>query len=193
MNEIFYKHYVFLEEINNKIKKNLLKFININIIINIDRTSEKDLNNINLIVNFAKKNRIPFFFKNSFQKCIKYKSNGIFIDSFNKKIIKPIKLKKKFKIIGLAHNQVEYSTKLIQKCSLIMLSPLFYNEKYSKNKILNILKFNLIKQNWKIKTCPVGGINSKNLNLIKLTNSDVFAFKNFIYDEEIKKPAYNLM
>jgi hypothetical protein len=74
-----------------------------------------------------------------------------------------------------------------------MLSPLFFNKKYSKNKILNILKFNLIKQNWKIETCPLGGINSKNLNLIKLTNSDVFAFKNFIYDEEIKKPAYNLM
>ena len=62
MNEIFYKHYVFLEEINNQIKKNLLKFININIIINIDQTSEKDLNNINLIVSFAKKNKIPFFF-----------------------------------------------------------------------------------------------------------------------------------
>ena len=193
MNEIFYKHYVFLEEINNQIKKNLLKFININIIINIDRTSEKDLNNIKLIVNFAKKNRIPFFFKNSFQKCIKYKSDGIFIDSFNKKIIKPIKLKKKFEIIGLAHNQVEYSTKLIQKCSLIMLSPLFYNEKYSKNKILNILKFNLIKQNWKIKTCPLGGINSKNFNLVKLTSNKIAAFKGFIYNNEIKKPAYKLM
>jgi thiamine-phosphate pyrophosphorylase len=193
MDKIFFKHYVFLEEINNQIKKNLLKFVNINIIINIDQTSEKDLNNLNLIVKFAKKNKIPFLFKNSFQKCTKYNSNGIFIDSFNKKNIRPIKLKKKFEIIGLAHNQLEYSIKLKQKCTLIMLSPLFFNKKYSKNKILNILKFNLIKQNWKIKTCPLGGINSKNLNLIKLTNSDVFAFKNFIYDEEIKKPAYNLM
>ena len=193
MNKIFFKHYVFLEEINDQIKKNLLKFDNINIIINIDQTSEKDLNNLNLIVKFAKKNKIPFLFKNSFQKCIKYNSNGIFIDSFNKKNIRPIKLKKKFEIIGLAHNQLEYSSKLKQKCTLIMLSPLFFNKKYSKNKILNILKFNLIKQNWKIKTCPLGGINSKNLNLLKLTNSNVFAFKNFIYDEEIKKPAYNLM
>ena len=71
MNKIFFKHYVFLEEINNQIKKNLLKFDNINIIINIDQTSEKDLNNLNLIVKFAKKNKIPFLFKNSFQKCIK--------------------------------------------------------------------------------------------------------------------------
>jgi thiamine-phosphate pyrophosphorylase len=193
MDKIFFKHYVFLEEINNQIKKNLLKFVNINIIINIDQTSKKDLNNLNLIVKFAKENKIPFLFKNDFQKCTKYNSNGIFIDSFNKKNIRPIKLKKKFEIIGLAHNQLEYSIKLKQKCTLIMLSPLFFNKKYSKNKILNILKFNLIKQNWKIKTCPLGGINSKNLNLVKLTNSDVFAFKNFIYDEEIKKPAYNLM
>jgi thiamine monophosphate synthase len=191
MDKIFYKHYVFLEEINNQIKKNLLKFVNINIIIDINQTSEKDLNNLNLIVKFAKKNKIPFLLKNNFQKCIKYKSNGIFIDSFNKKIIRPIKLKKKFEIIGLAHNQFEYSIKLKQKCTLIMLSPLFYNNKYSKNKILNILKFNLIKKNWEIKTCPLGGINSKNLNLVKLTNGEVFAFKKYIYDKEIKNPPTN--
>ena len=40
MNKIFYKHYVFLEQINKLIEENLLKFNNVNIIINVN-------NNIN--------------------------------------------------------------------------------------------------------------------------------------------------
>lgn len=44
-----------------------------------------------------------------------------------------------------------------------MLSPLFYNEKYSKNRILNTSKFNLMSLNWKIDLCALGGINIKNL------------------------------
>ena len=41
MKKIFYKHYVFLEEINNLIKENLVKFNNINIIIDINK-KDKD-------------------------------------------------------------------------------------------------------------------------------------------------------
>ena len=36
MNKIFYKHYVFLEQINKLIENNLLKFNNINIIISVN-------------------------------------------------------------------------------------------------------------------------------------------------------------
>jgi hypothetical protein len=43
MNKIFYKHYVFLEEINNLIKDNLVKFSNINIIIDINENNSKNL------------------------------------------------------------------------------------------------------------------------------------------------------
>ena len=142
LNKIFYKHYVFLGEINHLIKENLLKFKNINIIVDINGIDKKSLNNENLIIRFAKKNKIPFFFKNNYQKCAKFKANGIFIESTNKNNIKPILLKKTFKIIGSAHNQSEYSKKLQQNCEILMFSPLFYNEKYSKNKILNTYKFN---------------------------------------------------
>ena len=114
LNKIFYKHYVFLEEINDFIEKNLLKFKNINIIVDINGIDKKSLNNQNLIIRFAKKNKIPFFFKNNYQKCAKFKADGIFIDSANKNNIKPILLKKTFKIIGSAHNQSEYSKKLQQ-------------------------------------------------------------------------------
>ena len=193
MKKIFYKHYVFLEEINNLIKENLFKFNNLNIIIDIDEKDKKGLENQFSIIKFAKKNKIPFLLKNDFQKCIKYNASGIFIDANYKKLTKPILLKKSFYIIGSIHNQLEYMQKIRQKCHLLMLSPLFFNEKYSKNKILNILRFNHKALNWNIKLCALGGINSKTLKKIKLTKCIAFGFKKFIFDTKIKKPAYNLM
>jgi len=193
MNKIFYKHYVFLEEINNLIKDNLVKFSNINIIIDINENNSKDVENQLSIIKFAKKNRIPFLIKNDFQKSIKYKANGIFMSSDNKKITKPILLKKNFYIVGGAHNQLEYAQKLNQKCHLLMLSPIFFNAKYSKNKILNILKFNSKTIHWKVNLCALGGVNSKTLKKVKLTKCVAVAFKKFISNSKIKKPAYNLM
>jgi len=193
MNKIFYKHYVFLEEINNLIKDNLVKFSSINIIIDIDENTSENLENQLSIIEFAKKYRIPFLIKNDFQKSVKYKANGVFISSDHKKITKPILLKKNFWIVGSAHNQLEYAQKLKQKCQLLMLSPLFFNEKYSKNKILNILKFNNKTTDWKINLCALGGINSKTLNKVRLTKCVAIAFKKIISNSKIKKPAYNLM
>jgi thiamine monophosphate synthase len=193
MNKIFYKHYVFLEEINNLIKDNLVKFNSINIIIDIDENTSKNLENQLSIIKFAKKNRIPFLIKNDFQKCAKYKANGIFISSDHKKITKPILFKKNFYIIGSAHNQFEYAHKLKQKCHLLMLSPLFFNEKYSKNKILHVLKFNSMSVHWNTNLGALGGINSKTLKKVKLTKCVAIGFKKFISNCKIKKPAYNLM
>jgi thiamine-phosphate pyrophosphorylase len=193
MNKIFYKHYVFLEEINNLIKDNLVKFSSINIIIDIDENTSENLENQLSIIEFAKKYRIPFLIKNDFQKSVKYKANGVFISSDHKKITKPILLKKNFWIVGSAHNQLEYAQKLKQKCHLLMLSPLFFNEKYSKNRILNILKFNNKTIDWKANICALGGINSKTLKKVKLTKCVAVAFKKFISNSKIKKPAYNLM
>ena len=190
MKKIFYKHYVFLGKINNLIKENLVKFNNINIIIDIDKKDKKGLENELSIIKFAKKNNIPFLFKNDFQKCIKFNAFGIFIEGNYKKITKPMLLKKNFHIIGGAHDQLEYAQKLKQKCHLLMLSPLFFNEKYSKNKILNISKFNQKALNWKIKLCALGGINSRTLKKIKLTKCMAIGFKKFIFDTQIKKPAY---
>ena len=193
MNKQFYEYYVFLEQINNLVKKNLLKFSNINIIIDIDHIDKKSLEDEYSIIKFAKKNKIPFIIKNNFIKCIKYKANGIYIDSKNRKIIKPFLLKKKFKIIGVAHNQLEYLKKKNQNCNLLMLSPVFNTEKYSQNKILNILKFNNKAQLWNTKICALGGINLANIKKIKLLNVKAIAFKKFIFNSKINNPAYNLM
>jgi thiamine monophosphate synthase len=190
-NKPLYKPYVFLDKINDIIKRNLLKFKYLNIIVDIDKkeVSEDELS----IIKFAKINKIPFFFKNNYQKCIKYKASGVFLDAKNTDIIRPIQFRKNFKIIGSVHNQREYFNKLKQKCNLVMLSPLFYNEKYSKNSILNTHRFNLITLNWKTDVCALGGINLRSLKKIKLTKARSIAFKKLISDLKIKKPAYNLM
>jgi thiamine-phosphate pyrophosphorylase len=179
-NKLFYKPYVFLDKINDIIKKNLLKFEGITIIVDIDK---KEVSEVELsIIKFAKINKIPFLFKNNYQKCTKYNANGMFLDAKNTSIIRPILFKKNFKVIGSAHNQREYFNKLKQKCNLVMLSPLFYNEKYSKNNILNIHRFNQITLNWKTDVCALGGINLDNLKKIKLTKARSIAFKKLIID-----------
>jgi hypothetical protein len=74
-----------------------------------------------------------------------------------------------------------------------MLSPLFFNKKYSENRILNVLKFNLISQRWNEDLCALGGIAEENIRKIKLTIANSIAFKRLIENPKIKKPAYNLM
>ncbi len=82
--------------------------------------------------------------------------------------------------MGSAHNQLEYYFKKMQQCKTITLSPLFFNPKYSANKILSVVKFNLISTMWKVNLCALGGITKKNIKLINLTNASSVAFQRFI-------------
>lgn len=180
MNKADYKYYVFLETINDLIKINLLKFNNINIIINTDQKNIKINENETAIIKFAKRNKIPFLFKNNIKKCVRYNANGLFIESSNKKVVNLALIKKKFVIIGGVHNQLEYSQKIKQGCNLLMLSPIFYNKKYSKNSILGITKFNLLSLNWYREIIALGGICKNNINKLKSTNSIGCGFKSLI-------------
>ena len=78
---------------------------------------------------------------------IKIGSDGVYLSSSNKSKKFLNFFNNKFKIIGSAHNQIEYFHKKQQGCSALMISPLFYNKKYSKNKILGPIKINLITKN----------------------------------------------
>ena len=180
MNKANYKYYVFLETINDLIKINLLKFNNINIIINTDQKNIKINENETAIIKFAKRNKIPFLFKNNIKKCVQYNANGLFIESSNKRVVNLALIKKKFVIIGGVHNQLEYSQKIKQGCNLLMLSPIFYNKKYSKNSILGITKFNLLSLNWYREIIALGGICKNNINKLKSTNSIGCGFKSLI-------------
>ena len=70
---------------------------------------------------------------------------------------------------------------------MIMLSPLFYNKKYSHNKILNVCKFNLISMNWERKICALGGINLNNLKKLNMTRSFAVAFISLMEQNSQKK------
>ena len=188
------RQFLIINKLNNDIKENIKKFININIIIhNFDSQTKDQLKiskfNTNEIVNFCKKNRFPFYISDNIRLALQTKANGIFLNAKNTRIIPKI-IKRNFEIIGSAHNQIEYYFKKKQGCTLLMLSPLFFNKKYSKNKILGPIKFNLISNSWKNNLCALGGISLKNLNKIKLTKASAIAFISLILDLQIKKPAY---
>jgi thiamine monophosphate synthase len=173
-----YKYYVFIDKIDDNLKKKLIQFINIKVIIDIDDNSDND--HLKSIIKFSKKNKIKFYIKNNYSLATKYGADGIFITSNNKNNLRPISLKKEFEIIGAVHNQLEYFTKRRQDCHLVMFSPLFDNPKYNKNKILKIIKFNLISKDWKIKVAALGGIiHNNNLNKLRLLKTYTIGFKRF--------------
>jgi len=173
-----YKYYVFIDKIDDNLKKKLIQFINIRIIIDIDDNSGNK--HLKSIIKFSKRNKIKFYIKNNYSLATKYGANGIFITSNNKNNLRPLSLKKEFKIIGAVHNQLEYFTKERQNCHLVMFSPLFDNPKYNKNKILKTIKFNLISKDWKMKVAALGGIiYNKNLKKLKLLKVNSIGFKRF--------------
>ena len=183
MNKIFYKHYVFIDQINKIVEENLLKLRNLIIIVNINplenNSSEIELS----IINFAKKNSILFLIKNDFKKCIKFKANGIFIDSNKKIILRPIMVKRNFLIVGSVHSQLEYHYKKIQNCNNLFLSPLFFNKKYSPNKIYGTNKFRLISLEWKINLGALCGINKSTIRKIQLTKVKFIGFQSLIKEK----------
>ena len=74
-----------------------------------------------------------------------------------------------FKIIGSAHNNIEILIKQKQGCNLIFVSPIFKVKK--KKSFLDVIRFNLLTLNKKIKFVALGGISKKNknrLNLLKI-------------------------
>ena len=174
-----FNFYIFLEKINSSIEKNILSLNKKNVIINFT-LNNKNIQQFHNIIKFVRKNRINFYIKDDYKLAIKYKADGLFLSSNNKSFKKPSFVKKNFIVIGSAHSQFEYYIKMKQSCDLITFSPIFYNKKYSINKILNIIKFNLLTLHWKCSLCALGGINKNNLNKILSTRTRMVGIKSFI-------------
>ena len=174
-----YHNYIFLNEINDQLSLRIKKIKNVSIIYYIDDFQLFNENNCKRIRNFCKKINAPFYVIDSMNNALKYKATGIYIKANNKRIV--LKKYNKLKIIGSAHNNLEYFFKKNQNCNMIMLSPLFYNNKYSNNNILGTVKFRLISKDWKIDVCALGGINKTNINKVKLTKTNNIAFRSMIY------------
>jgi hypothetical protein len=73
-----------------------------------------------------------------------------------------------------------------------MLSPLFFNKKFSLNKILGPIKFRLITSNWKTDICALGGLNLNNSKKLKLIKLNAIGFYSMILNQKLKKPVYLL-
>lgn len=160
------KYFYFSSSLN--FEDNLLRYKDKSIIIynELKSVNEKKLIKLREI---CKSKNIKFYIINDIKFAFKYRADGLVITSDNKSIIH--NFNKRIVRIGVAHTQREYYQKIQQKCDYIFLSPIFFNKKYSTNKILGILKFNLISLNWKIKILALGGISEQNLKKIKFTRS----------------------
>jgi thiamine monophosphate synthase len=187
------KLYYFTNVLNDKIKKNIQRFKKDLSIIYYPLENKFDLNSIISISKYCFKNNIPFLIPDNCRLAIKIKANGILISSINKQNSHYNILNlHKFVILGAAHNQIDFFRKKKQFCDLVVFSPLFFNPKYSNNKILGPIKFNLISKNWNYKICALGGISHNNLNMINLLKVNSIGFSRFFNEQKIKKPTHLL-
>ena len=127
----------------------------------------------------CKQKKFKFFVANNYQLAKKIKGNGLYLSSYNKKIYHNID------VIGSAHNFQEINQKIKQKCKIVILSRLFKVDKKDKKNFLDIIKFNLTCQKYKIRILPLGGIKEKNLLKLNLLKSNGFA----LLSEIKKKPV----
>ena len=90
------------------------------------------------IKKYCKRKSINFYLSNNVKLAIKHNLDGAYIPSFNKKINHlSYSLKKKFKIVGSAHNMMEMRIKELQGVKRIFLSSLFKKN----NNYLGLNKF----------------------------------------------------
>ena len=124
------------------------------------------------IKKYCKIKKIKFYLSNNIKLAIKLDLDGAYIPSFNRSTKHlAFSLKKKFNIIGSAHNINEIKTKEIQCVNRIFISSIF---KKNKN-YLGINKFKLMSNLTKKKVVALGGISARNVNKLKLLNNSEFA------------------
>ena len=159
------KKYYFINEFN----QNHLISLNKNIsFIWRNKDKETPINTLLKLRDFCKKNHRSFYISNNAKLAERINANGVYISSSNRNLnLRTNKFKKKFKILGSAHNLKEIKIKELQKIEEIFLSPLF---KEKTNQQLNIYRYLKFRKITKMKDISLGGINKRNikkLNMIK--------------------------
>ena len=136
--------------------------------------NSKSLNNelILKLKKYCQKKGIKFYLSNNVKLAMRLDLDGAYIPSFNKSTQHlSFSFKKKFSVIGSAHNIKEIKIKEKQRVSKIFISSVF---KKNKN-YLGINKFKLISNLTKKKVVALGGISKENIKKLKLLNSSEFA------------------
>ena len=124
------------------------------------------------IKNHCKKRKIKFYLANNVKLAIKLGLDGAYIPSFNKDTKHlSYSYRRKFDIIGSAHNLKEIRIKEKQRVKEIVISSLF---KKNKN-FLGINKYKILSNLTQKNVVALGGISKKNLRKIKLLKNSDFA------------------
>ena len=177
-----FKFYYFIENFNLKELSNIKKSINI---IFRNYHSNDYIDDLIKTRNYCKKKGFKLYLSNNINLAIKLKLDGVYLPSFNKKLVyNNLNSKKKFKIIGSAHNISEIKIKEKQNCEEIFLSPIFKTEK--QKQYLDIIKFNLQTLATNKKIIALGGVNPNNLKRINLTKSEGVASITWIKKNGLK-------
>ena len=139
------------------------------------RNYSSKIENENLILKIkahCKKKGIKFYLSNNIKLAMKLNLDGAYIPSFNKSTKHlAYTYRKKFEIIGSAHNLKEIRIKEKQKVIGIFLSSLF---KRNKN-FLGINKFKILANLTKKDVVALGGISQNNIKKLRLLKCQDFA------------------
>ena len=168
--------YYFINKISEITISIISEFKNIYLIYLNNNNTLLNLLDLTNIKKFCNKNNIKFYVTDNIRLAIKIGANGIYLTKDYNRMLHNFNYKKEFTILGSVHNQLEYFKKNNQKCEKFFLSPIFYNKKYSINRILGVLKFKLISKDWKNDVIPLAGINHKNVKRSALVNGKYIAF-----------------
>ena len=124
------------------------------------------------IKKYCKKKSIKFYISNNIKLAIKLGLDGVYLPSFNNNMNHlSYYYKKKFEIIGSAHNLKEIRIKELQKVNKIFVSSLF---KKNKN-YLGIYNFKKLLNLTNTKVVALGGISKNNIKLLKILDTKYFA------------------
>ena len=158
----------------NKFDKNNINKQDKQTIIIYRNYSEEKINETLLlkIKYYCKKKGIKFYLSNNVKSAIRLDLDGAYIPSFNESLNHlSYSMKKKFNIIGSAHNIKEIRIKENQRVQKIFLSSLF---KKNKN-FLGIYKLKLLSKYTKKQVVVLGGISKLNVKKLKILGNPDFA------------------
>tara|TARA_B100002051_G_C16535428_1_gene534852 strand:- start:192 stop:722 length:531 start_codon:yes stop_codon:yes gene_type:complete len=138
-----------------------------------NKDNQTSLKSLVELRDFCKKHQRKLYLRNDLKLAIKLDVDGLYISSTNKNLIlRPITCKKKFEILGSAHNMKEIKIKKLQGVDKIFLSPIF---KDKKNQRLYLYKYLNLKKTIFMKDVALGGINRENLKKLKFIKPYGFA------------------
>ena len=136
------------------------------------KRSKLDTTKILKLKTFLKKRGNKFLLANNFKMALKFKLDGVYLPSFNRRFDHLNYLTySNFIILGSAHNLKEIKIKERQRVQGIFISSLFKKN----NNFLGINKFKIICSYSKKNIIALGGISKKNIKKLRLLNISGFA------------------